>query len=359
MKHPYTHSPQSQYPLIKKNSNFTDMDRSEEELMSFGFFATIKETFKIIFSWKKIFTQIAFSLILPLSIVFLTQIQVSSYFFRKLNREEWHRDYSWRDSNYTMIEHFDKMIASDQISLYLIKIVFFVLTLIFSLLSTAAVVYTIGSIYTSEPVAYKKIMSVVPRVWKRLMITFLWGSLILFLFNSVSGMLFYAWSAFLGFSPFGIFIFIVLLLLYLSASIYISVVWHVACVVSVLEEDRGYKALVKGKNLVKGKLGISLFIFFLIFVFYVGTLIVYQVFVAYYWFFYNWLIGLACLIFLIFVVLFELVAQTMIYFVCKSYHHESINRPALADHLEEYYGYEMNSKSEKGIQMDQVTQVQV
>lgn len=34
--------------------------------------------------------------------------------------------------------------------------------------------------------------------------------------------------------------------------------------------------------------------------------------------------------------LFGLVIQTIIYFICKSYHHENIDKSALADHLEMY-----------------------
>ncbi|KAF9682697.1 hypothetical protein SADUNF_Sadunf05G0135600 [Salix dunnii] len=40
------------------------------------------------------------------------------------------------------------------------------LFLIFSLLSTAAVVYTIACIYTDREVSFNKVMSGVPRVWK-------------------------------------------------------------------------------------------------------------------------------------------------------------------------------------------------
>ncbi|KAJ6774139.1 PROTEIN putative-RELATED [Salix purpurea] len=58
--------------------------------------------------------------------------------------------------------------------------------LIFSLLSTAAVVYTIACIYTAREVTFKKVMSVVPKVWKRLMITFLSIFIAVFLYNVVS-----------------------------------------------------------------------------------------------------------------------------------------------------------------------------
>ena len=48
--------------------------------------------------------------------------------------------------------------------------------------------------------------------------------------------------------------------------------------------------------------------------------------------------GLLFLILMTVIVLEALLVQTIVYFVCKSYHHESIDKPSLADHLEVYLG---------------------
>ena len=50
--------------------------------------------------------------------------------------------------------------------------------------------------------------------------------------------------------------------------------------------------------------------------------------------FYGFIVSLLLCAF----VLFALVVQTVVYFVCKSYHHESIDKSNLSDHLEVYLG---------------------
>ncbi|KAI3417617.1 uncharacterized protein J3R85_014288 [Psidium guajava] len=48
--------------------------------------------------------------------------------------------------------------------------------------------------------------------------------------------------------------------------------------------------------------------------------------------------GVWCCSLLCALILFALVVQTVVYFVCKSYHHENIPKSALSDHLEGYLG---------------------
>lgn len=218
--------------------------------------------------------------------------------------------------------------------------------------------YTIASIYTSKPVAFKKVMGVVPRVWKRLVVTFLWSFGIFFLWGLLAFALFYVWGVNLGFqNAAGVAIFVILLVSYLVGYIYIAIILRIACVVSVLEEDYGIKALFKSKALIRGKTGISAGLFFLTTVFFTGTMLTYQIFAPYFFyppFWYTLLVGIPCWLFLAFVMLVELVIQTVIYFVCKSYHNESIEKPALADHLEAYNAQYDVMKSEKSVQMEQV-----
>lgn len=49
-------------------------------------------------------------------------------------------------------------------------------------------------------------------------------------------------------------------------------------------------------------------------------------------------VGILCFLLLVKVILFGLVIQTVFYFVCKSYHHENIDKSSLSDHLEYYFG---------------------
>ncbi|WJX16637.1 hypothetical protein P8452_06639 [Trifolium repens] len=170
------------------------MDNEQEDMQFLGFFGCYKESFKIIFSWRKIFTQITLTLLLPLSFIFLFHIEVSNLIFKK-------------------IQHTEEQIDHTQ----------------------QAIVYTTASIFTSKDVSYKKVMKIVPKVWKRLMVVVVDGT----------------WC-------FG----------YVDRTAY----------------------------------------------------------------------GILSLLLLSLLFLFGLVLQTVLYLVCKSYHHENIDKSALADHLEVYLG---------------------
>jgi hypothetical protein len=51
------------------------MEREQEEMQFLGVFGIYKEAYKIIFSWRKIFSQITLALILPLSFILLAHVQ--------------------------------------------------------------------------------------------------------------------------------------------------------------------------------------------------------------------------------------------------------------------------------------------
>ncbi|XP_042495747.1 uncharacterized protein LOC122074845 [Macadamia integrifolia] len=146
------------------------MDREPEEFQFMGLIGIYKESFKIIFKWRKLFSKITLALILPLTFIFLAHTQVSELIFSKIN----HKYHHLHDST-----------LSELIAFFLFEAAYLVILLMFSLPSTSAVVYPIASIYTAKEVTFKKVMTFVPKVWKRLMITFLWSFIILFLYNVV------------------------------------------------------------------------------------------------------------------------------------------------------------------------------
>nr|XP_017245665.1 PREDICTED: uncharacterized protein LOC108217341 [Daucus carota subsp. sativus] len=95
----------------------------------------------------------------------------------------------------------------------------------------------------------------------------------------------------------------------------------------------------KSRGLIKGKFWVALAIFFKLNILIWGIHFVFTAFVvyAYPWsYLMRFLIGVACLVVLVPIFLYGLVLQTVIYFVCKSYHNEAIDRPALSKHLGEY-----------------------
>lgn len=318
------------------------MDREQEDVQFLGFFGIFKESLKIIFSWKRIFTQITLSLILPLSFIFLAHIQVSHLLFIKILHNEYALNYTPEGTkNYANLSD---TLSTERAAFWLFKAFYFTFLLILSLLSTSAAVYTVACIYTAKKIAFRKVMSVVPRVWKRLIVTFLWSFVLVLVYNFVSAALFYPWARYYGLNGgTGIAIFIALVILYLTGFIYISIVWHLASVISVLEDSYGIKAMIKSRRLIKGKMGAAVAIFFTVAACFVGVELLFENFVVASSVS-GWNMGISipvgilCLFLLCTVFLFGLVVQTVIYFVCKSFHHENIDKSSLADHLEVYLG---------------------
>ncbi|KAE7998344.1 hypothetical protein FH972_002899 [Carpinus fangiana] len=331
------------------------MDREQEDMQFLGFFGILKESMKIIFTWKRIFSQITLALILPLSFIFLAHFQISQLLFIKILNNESELEYTRKGSpTYSKLSD---TISSERAAFWLFKAFYFTFLLILSLLSTSAVVYTIASIYTAKDITFKKVMSVVPRVWKRLMVTFLWSFAVVLLYNFVSATLFYFWARYYGFYKIGIAIFIALVILYVIGFVYISVVWHLASVISVLEDMYGIKAMIKSRKLIKGKMFSAVALFLMITTFFVGVEFLFENLVVLNMGRRNMgisiPIGILCLFLVCTVFLFGLVVQTVIYFVCKSYHHENIDKSSLADHLEVYRGEYVPLKG-KDIQLGDV-----
>ena len=315
------------------------MDREQEDLQFLGFFGVFNESVKIIFSWRRIFSQITLALILPLTFIFLAHIQISQLLFFKILNDEVALDYKKEGTpSYNKLSN---MISSEWITFWLFKVVYFTFLLVFSLLSTSAIVYTIACIYTAKEITFKKVISVVPKVWKRLMVTFLCSFVIVFVYNIFSGALLYFWARNFGQYKIGIAIFFALFVIYLLGFVYISLLWHLASVVSVLEDVYGLKAMIKSKALIKGKMGLAAALFFTLTVLVIGVELLFEHLVVL-----NITshiairigIGILCFLLLFKVFLLGLVSQTVMYFVCKSYHHENIDKSLLGDHLEVYLG---------------------
>ncbi|PWA63129.1 hypothetical protein CTI12_AA357600 [Artemisia annua] len=327
------------------------MDQEQEQCQFIGFFGIFKETYKIISTYRQIFTQITLSIILPLSIVFLAHLEISEYLFRKIITNENALDQT--PENTKKYHTLSDLISSEWTYFWVFKILYFVFFLILSLISTSAIVYSVACIYTSKHMSFKKVISIVPKVWKRLMITFVWNFIIVFAFNLLALLIFFFWATLVGFTGVGIVILCILGIIYLAAFIYISVVWHLASVISVLEEDYGIRAMLKSKELIKGKTGVSTAIYsFLNLCFIViqigferhvvlgrGSLVI------------KTIEAIIFFLLLSVLILVSLTAQTVVYFICKSFHHENIDKSLLADHLEVYLGDYLLVKS-KDVQLE-------
>ncbi|KAI6689493.1 hypothetical protein NL676_026321 [Syzygium grande] len=275
---------------------------------------------------------------------------------RPLLEDHLQRDRARRDPPETARYNKISGILSKEWAVFLLfKALYFTVLLVFSLLSTSAVVYTIACVYTGREVAFRKVMSVVPKVWRRLMVTFLCIFVAMFGYNVVAVLVLVTCAISIGNTNLGVVIFVLLGIAYLVGFVYMTIVWQLASVVSVLEEDYGVKAMIKSKGLIKGKMVVSIIIFFTL------NISLYLIQFAF-----ERLVvhgpstgtlgrfgyGALCFLLLSMLILFGLVVQTVIYFVCKSYHHENIDKSALSDHLEVYLGEYVPLKS-KDVQLEQ------
>ncbi|OWM67456.1 uncharacterized protein LOC116204133 [Punica granatum] len=328
------------------------MDREHEEMQFLGLFGIFNESFKLIHSWRKIFTQISLILIIPLAFVFLLHMDVSDVLFSKIITNERALDRSIGTPSYGKLSD---VLSKEWTVFLLFKAAYFTFLLVLSLLSTSAVVYTIACVYTAREVTFRKVLSVVPRVWRRLMVTFLCIFVAMFLYNTFAIALLVAFILMLGDTAIGAVVMVILAILYLVGLVYMSIVWQLASVVSVLEEDYGIRAMAKSKNLIKGKTGISVVAFVVLNFLEWVVLVLFKKFVVH-----GGMLripaklglGILSLAVLSGLFLFGLTMQTVIYFVCKSYHHENIDKSALSDHLEVYLG-EYVPLTAKDVQLEQ------
>ncbi|KAM5562490.1 hypothetical protein ABKV19_017619 [Rosa sericea] len=336
------------------------MDREQDELQFLGLFGIYRESYKIVYKWRKIFSQITLTLILPLSFIFLAHIEVSNILFFRIIHSENALDETRPDT--ARYKRINDVLTKEWATFWLFKAAYFTSMLIFSLLSTSAVVYTIACVYTAREITFRKIMSVVPRVWKRVMITFLCIFLACFLYNVVAIVVLIVWAVLFhstrGDSPALVIIGFFLLILYLVGFVYMTIIWQLSSVVSVLEETKGIKAMIKSKKLLRGNMWVASIIFFKINVSAFVIQYSFQVLVVRGWMLFGTMgrigFGVLLLLLLLKLIQFLLVIQTVLYFVCKSYHHENIDKSALSDHLEVIYLGDYVPLKSKDVQLEQV-----
>ncbi|MBA0688190.1 hypothetical protein Goari_005993, partial [Gossypium aridum] len=132
----------------------------------------------------------------------------------------------------------------------------------FSLLSTAAVVFTVASLYTSKPVSFSLTISAIPKVFKRLFTIFAWIALLMFVYDAL--LIAFLFMFFIAVDTQNIVLsflaFMVILVLFLGVHVYITALWHLASVVtvvSVLEPIYGLAAMKKSYELLKGRINMA------------------------------------------------------------------------------------------------------
>ncbi|XP_058189431.1 uncharacterized protein LOC131307020 [Rhododendron vialii] len=316
------------------------MDREQEDMQFLGLLGIYLESYKIIFNFRRIFSKITLAFILPLSLILLTTIWVSEFHLSKINDMVYNR-HGFRKGTYRYAE-LSASLSSEWAALWLVNFVYLTFFLVFAILSSSAVVYTVASVFTGtgRHVTFGKLMRVVPKVSKRFMVTFLCVFLAIVLYNVVLVPTI-LWSVTIKHVNIaGLVFFIAIVILYVVGLVYMTVVWQLAGVVSVLEDIKGIKAMNKSKNLIQGKMWIAIIIWFKLNFAVFGIQILFKSQVVHKGTFGvagRFAFGFLCLLMLFSVLLFALIIETVIYFVCKSYHREYINKLSLSDHIDEAY----------------------
>ncbi|XP_010696334.1 uncharacterized protein LOC104908866 [Beta vulgaris subsp. vulgaris] len=311
------------------------MDLQPEELQFLSLTDIVKESISIPKLSPRTFYLITLSLIFPLSFAILAHSLFTHPILTHLQDPS------------TPIQS-----QSHEWVLLLVFQFFYLLFLFtFSLLSTAAVVFTVASLYTSKQVSFTSTIAAIPSVFRRLFNTFLWVSLLMLCYNLVFIILLVLIIVAVDTNSTFLLFFSMLLAfgLFLFVHVYITALWHLASVVSVLEPIYGFAAMKKSYELLKGKVlmaGVFVFGYLLICGLISGTfaaVVVHgdsstSVFV-------RILVGGFLVGVLVIVNLVGLLVQSVFYYVCKSYHHQGIDKIALHDHLGGYLGEYVPLKS--------------
>ncbi|CAG7873238.1 unnamed protein product [Brassica rapa] len=318
------------------------MDLAAEELQFLSIGGILRESTTIPKFSPRTFYLITLTLIFPLSFAILAHSLFTQPILNQLDAAPPSADQSQTNHQWTL--------------LFVYQFIYIIFLFAFSLLSTAAVVFTVASLYTSKPVSFSSTMSAIPLVLKRLFITFLWVSLCMLLYNSVFLMFLVILIVAIDLQSviLAVFSMVVIFVLFLGVHVYMTAWWHLASVVSVLEPVYGIAAMRKSYELLKGRTHMAcsmVFMYLALCGFIAGAFggvvvrggdefgLFARIVVG------GFLVGV-----LVIVNLVGLLVQSVFYYVCKSFHHQAIDKSALHDHLGGYLGDYVPLKS--SVQME-------
>ncbi|KAI4371213.1 hypothetical protein MLD38_019476 [Melastoma candidum] len=313
------------------------MDLAEEELQMLTIPSLLRESVDIPRRSPNTFYLITLTLVFPLSFSILAHSLFTHPLLSHLSSGDRH--------------------GHDLTLLLLFQSLYLIFLFSFSLLSTSSVVFSVASLYSSKPLSFSSSLSSLPSVLPRLFLTFLWVALLMLSYYLLflSSLFLLLFSLDRG-NPFLVLLSSsAVLFLLLGVHVYITAFWHLASVVSVLEPVYGLAALRKSYHLLKGRVRMGWVLVFC-YLFACGVINgVFGVVVVHgdeygYGVLARILAGGFLVGVLVIVNLTGLLVQSVFYYVCKSYHHQSIDKLALSDHLGGYLGEYVPLKS--SIQME-------
>ncbi|XP_052135183.1 uncharacterized protein LOC127753795 [Oryza glaberrima] len=254
--------------------------------------------------------------------------------------------------------------SAQWLKLFAYQFLYLILLFTLSLLSTAAAVFTVASLYAAKPASIASSLAALPPILPRLLRTFLWVSLLMLAYHLVFALtvllllLLFAPSSSPPSLPF-VLILVVVVFVFLAIHVYISALWHLASVISVLEPLCGLAAMTKSKQLLQGRTRTAGVLVVSYFAACGVTAVLFRAAVV------KGrgeegslglslpgrvLAGAVLVSVLVCVNLLGLLVQSVFYYACKAFHNQQIDRSALYEHLGGYLGEYVPLKS--NIQME-------
>ncbi|RWR81949.1 hypothetical protein CKAN_01065500 [Cinnamomum micranthum f. kanehirae] len=303
---------------------------ADEEFQHLSLASILKHSIAIIpKSSPKTFFFITLSFILPLSLTFLGYAYLIYHLV-----DHWHLD----PSSFAKSQYFKYTLILFYQFLYLLFV------FAFSLLSTSTSIFSVASIYTSNSTSFSSTISAIPSILPRLFCTFVWFSLLALVYNAV--LYICAPVILLVLSEtrsieFCIAVFFALFSSFLLVHVYLMSVWQLASVVSVLEPTYGLGAMKRSRVLLHGKMMYAsvlvlgyMFMWAMISLAFAVVVVHGEEYEIGLWV--RILVGVVLVVVLVALNLVGLIAQNVFYFVCKSFHLESIDKSVLIGLLEGY-----------------------
>ncbi|KAF7031165.1 hypothetical protein CFC21_042536 [Triticum aestivum] len=325
------------------------MELATRDLAALGAADLVRVSAAIPRAAPRTFALLTACLVFPLSFAVLAHSLFTHPILRRI-----------RTSDYTAT-------SAQWVALFAYQFLYLIFLFTFSLLSTAAAVFTVASLYAAKPASIASSLSALPPILPRLLRTFLWVSLLMLAYHV--GFVITVVLLILLFDPpmtastppplSFLLALLAVAFLFLAIHVYISALWHLASVISVLEPLCGLAAMSKSKQLLQGRTrtaAVLVFSYFAICGLITGM-------------FRSAVvkargeegsldmslagrIGVGALLVsvLVCVNLLGLLAQSVFYYACKAYHNQEIDRTALYEHLGGYLGEYVPLKS--NIQME-------
>lgn len=287
-----------------------------------GVVGICSEAVKILRSYTRHFLNMAGTLVLPLGIFLFSHSLASEPLLHKLAK----------------MGRNEQRMDAEFVGLYLVAVLYLIFVLALSLFATAAIVYSVACIYTGKGISYMRVIRVVPKVWSRLMNTFLWAHILLSFYYAAFMTLLLALLLIQETSGVSMTVLMVPSALVFNVFlVHFNLVWSLASVVSVLEDTKGVSAMKRSNILIAGKRLAGFYLFCIYATCIIGMLglfggLAQRSKVG------RLFLGVLLLVSWTAVTLVAIVIQSIFYFVCKSYHQESIDRSALSEKLDGYLG---------------------